>query len=62
MGVMIVCICKNINSSQFMDCLKLGMTVDDISAKMGLGTGCGQCLEHACNAAEKESKLIVREQ
>ena len=44
-----------------MDCLKLGMTVDDISAKTGLGTGCGGCLEHACNAAEKELKLIVRE-
>ena len=45
---MIVCICKNINSSQLKECLNRGMSLDDISQEMGLGTGCGSCLEYAC--------------
>jgi bacterioferritin-associated ferredoxin len=37
------------------------MSVQDISDEMGLGTGCGNCLEYACHMAEKEMPVIARE-
>lgn len=37
------------------------MSLDDISQEMGLGTGCGRCLEYAVTIAEKEAPLIARE-
>ncbi len=58
---MIVCVCKNVNSRQLRECLQRGMSLDDISKEMGLGTGCGNCLEYAVGVAEKEANLIVRE-
>lgn len=58
---MIVCVCKNVNSRQLRECLQRGMSLDDISREMGLGTGCGNCLEHAVGVAEKEADLIIRE-
>ena len=58
---MIICVCKNVNSRQFRECLAQGMSLDDIAEQMGLGKGCGRCLEHACNLAEKEVPLIPRE-
>ena len=59
--LMIVCICKNINSRQFKDCLQRGMSIEDISLEMGLGTGCGRCLEYACSLIEDPSPLSIRE-
>lgn len=58
---MVVCICKNVNSRQLRECLQQGMSIEDISAEMGLGTGCGRCLEYAVNLAEKETPLIASE-
>lgn len=58
---MIVCVCKNVNSRQLKECLQRGMSLDDISEEMGLGTGCGRCLEYACTVAEKESPIALRE-
>ena len=59
---MIICICKNVNSRQLRECLQKGMSLDDISEEMGLGTGCGRCLEHAVTVAEKElSQISIRE-
>ena len=52
---MIICLCKNVNSQQLKECLQRGMSLDDISEEMGLGTGCGGCLEYACNMIERES-------
>ena len=51
---MILCVCKNVNSQQFQDCLQRGMSVEDISAAMGLGSECGCCLEYACRLAEQK--------
>lgn len=56
---MIICVCKNVNSRQLKECLAKGMSLDDISEQMGLGTGCGRCLEYACSVAEKEAPLIA---
>jgi len=58
---MIICVCKNVNSRQLRECLQRGMTIDDISEEMGLGTGCGCCLEYATHMVEKERPLIARE-
>ena len=58
---MVVCICKNINSRQLRECLQSGMSIEDISEEMGLGTGCGRCLEYACNLVEQEINPIVSE-
>lgn len=58
---MIVCLCKNVNSRQLQECLQKGMSLDDISQEMGLGTGCGSCLEYACRLVEKESPRILRD-
>jgi len=58
---MIICVCKNVNSRQLKECLAKGMSLDDISEQMGLGTGCGRCLEYACSVAEKEAPLIATE-
>ena len=57
---MIVCICKNVNSRELRECLAKGMSIDDISQEMGLGTGCGTCLEYACSLVEKEA-ISIRE-
>ncbi len=58
---MIICVCKNVNSRQLKECLQRGMSLEDIADEMGLGTGCGRCLEYAFTIAEKEVPLIVRE-
>lgn len=58
---MIICICKNINTSQLRDGLQRGLSLDDITDEMGLGTGCGSCLEYASSMIQKELPIIARE-
>ncbi len=58
---MIICVCKNVNSKQLKEYLAQGMSLEDISEQIGLGTGCGSCLEYACRVADKETPLIARE-
>ena len=60
-NVMIICVCKNVNSRQLTECLQRGLSLDDISKEVGLGTGCGKCLEYAVGVVERESNLIMRE-
>ena len=59
--MMIVCVCKNINSRQLKERLQRGMSIEDISLEMGLGTGCGRCLEYAYSLIEEPSPLSIRE-
>lgn len=61
MGAMVICICKNVNSHQLRECLQRGMSLEDISEEMGLGTGCGRCLEYACNLIEQEIAPVTNE-
>ncbi|MFT7219653.1 MAG: bacterioferritin-associated ferredoxin [Candidatus Azotimanducaceae bacterium] len=58
---MIICVCTNVNSRQLRECLQRGMSIEDISEEVGLGTGCGRCLEYATHIVEKERPLIARE-
>ena len=58
---MIVCVCKNINSRQLKERLQRGMSIEDISLEMGLGTGCGRCLEYVCGLIEEPSPPSIRE-
>jgi len=54
---MIICVCKNINSAEVKDHLADGKTIDDISSELGLGTGCGRCLEYALGFAERHGEV-----
>ena len=58
---MIVCVCKNINSRQLKECMYSGMSIEDIVQEMGLGTGCGNCLEYASSLIENPCPLSIRE-
>ena len=59
--MMIVCICKNISSRQLKECIHRGMSIEDITQEMGLGTGCGSCLEYACSLIEDPLPLSISE-
>ena len=58
---MVICVCKNVNSRQLQECLQRGMSLDDIANEMGLGTGCGRCLEYVCLIAGQEAPPQIRE-
>ena len=45
---MIVCICQNISSRDLRERLARGLSIEEVSQELGLGTGCGACLEYAC--------------
>ena len=50
---MIVCVCHRVSSSKIQAYLDEGLSVEEISARTGLGTGCGQCVSYtAAMAAE----------
>ncbi|MFT4798925.1 MAG: bacterioferritin-associated ferredoxin [Candidatus Azotimanducaceae bacterium] len=43
---MMICVCKRINSAQIKEALDDGVTqVAELSDRLGLGTGCGRCVE-----------------
>ena len=44
-NLMIVCVCKNINSKKIRQGLKSGLTLDEMQNRYGLGSQCGSCLE-----------------
>ena len=58
-NLMIVCICKNINSRQLKECLAREMSLDEITEEIGLGTGCGSCIEYACSIIEENQSLTL---
>lgn len=45
---MIVCLCQNVNTRDLRECLDRGLTLEEVRAELGLGAGCGACLEQAC--------------
>ena len=56
---MIVCICKSINSAQVRDAVQRGATdVFEVSQELGLGTGCGRCVEFAERMINTELMLM----
>ena len=44
---MIVCICQNISSRDLRERLAGGLSMQEVCDELGLGTGCGACLEYA---------------
>ncbi len=57
---MIVCVCKNVNTSQIRESLAAGMSLEAISTELGLGTGCGQCLEYAAGYIQREQPNLIQ--
>ena len=51
--LMIVCVCKNINSKKILQGLGAGLTLDEIKMQFGMGSKCGNCLETAQKLVEK---------
>ena len=47
---MIICFCKRVNSAQVKEALDDGVTqISELSERLGLGTGCGRCVEFTKN-------------
>ncbi|MBD3647832.1 MAG: (2Fe-2S)-binding protein [Pseudomonadales bacterium] len=46
--VMYVCVCNAVKATHVQEALANGCTtVEDLSTELGLGTGCGTCVEYA---------------
>lgn len=60
MRSMIICVCKRINSAQIKQALSEGVTdVGELSEQLGLGTGCGRCVEFAKQMIQRESSSLI---
>ena len=42
---MYVCMCAGVTDDQILDAAKLGMNAHDIADSLGVGSGCGTCME-----------------
>ena len=59
---MIVCVCKRVNSAQIREAVQNGATdVLDVSEQLGLGTGCGRCVEFAERMITEEARTLAYE-
>jgi len=59
---MIVCVCKRVNSAQIREAVRSGASdVLDVSQKLGLGTGCGRCVEFAERMIDEECASLAYE-
>lgn len=57
---MIICVCKRINSAQIEAALEQGITeVDELTQQLGLGTGCGRCVEFAHQMIQRERTGLI---
>ncbi|MFP6806397.1 MAG: (2Fe-2S)-binding protein [Pseudomonadales bacterium] len=56
---MIVCVCKKINSAQVKEAIDRGITdVEELSEQLGLGTGCGRCVEFTRQFVEQQVLIV----
>ncbi len=56
---MIVCVCKRINSAQIKEAVDRGITdVGELAEQLGLGTGCGRCVEFTRQMVREQADLI----
>lgn len=45
---MYICLCNAITERQVRECARLGAcSVDELASKLGVGSGCGRCIECA---------------
>ncbi|MCB1692309.1 MAG: (2Fe-2S)-binding protein [Pseudomonadales bacterium] len=56
---MIVCVCKRVNSAQIREAVERGaLDLPAITRELGLGTGCGRCVEFAERMVMQELQLL----
>ncbi len=56
---MIVCVCKRINSAQIREAVEKGASdLAAVSQKLGVGTGCGRCVEYAERMIDTEKRSL----
>ena len=65
---MYICLCNAITERQVRDCARSGAcSVDQLTSELGVGAGCGRCLECAIDvlrdvhAAATQSPLLAAE-
>ena len=59
---MIVCVCKRINTAQIRDAVQRGVAdLPGVTRELGLGTGCGRCIEFAERMITQELRLATRD-
>ena len=57
---MIVCVCKRVNSAQVRNAVRDGANcVEELSLSLGLGTGCGRCVEFAEQLIDEECRSVA---
>ncbi len=57
---MIICVCKRVNSAQVKQAMSEGVTdVGELSEQLGLGTGCGRCVEFAKQMIQREEASLI---
>ena len=57
---MIICVCKRINSAQIQQALDEGVSdVSELSEQLGLGTGCGRCVEFTKQMILREKPGVI---
>jgi bacterioferritin-associated ferredoxin len=57
---MIICVCKRINSAQIKQALNDGVTeVGELTEQLGLGTGCGRCVEFTKQMIQRETPSLI---
>lgn len=57
---MIICVCKRVNSAQVKQALEEGVTeVSELSERLGLGTGCGRCVEFTKQMLLNERSSLI---
>ena len=53
---MYICLCNAITERQVRECARSGAcSVDDLTSKLGVGSGCGRCLECAVDVLREMS-------
>ena len=57
---MIICVCKRVNSAQIEAAMDEGVTdVGELSQRLGLGTGCGRCVEFAQQMIQRDRRDLI---
>ncbi len=57
---MIICVCKRVNSAQVKQALNEGVTdVGELGEQLGLGTGCGRCVEFTKQMILQEQQNLI---
>jgi len=57
---MYVCVCNSVTERQVQECAQAGVsTVDELTAELGVGAGCGRCRECAAECLKACARSLV---